>query len=169
MVARTISPGRDETMWLTDQTFRTVVAAAPLLSIDLLVENVKGEVLLGQRLNRPASGFWFVPGGRVQKNETLDLAFHRLTLLELGRAFERSQAQLLGVYEHFYTDCVFGDSEVDPDTHYVVLCYHLLLPVDTFLSPPPGQHDCYRWWRKDHMQSSVEVHPNSRVYVDALR
>ncbi len=155
-------------MWLTDQTFRTVVAAAPLVSIDLLVENVKGEVLLGQRLNRPASGFWFVPGGRIQKNETLDLAFQRLTLLELGRAFERSQAQLLGVYEHFYTDCVFGDSEGDPDTHYVVLCYQLRLPDDIVLSPPAEQHECYRWWVKEDMQSSEEVHPNSRVYADRV-
>lgn len=58
-------------MWLSGDTFRMVVASAPLVSIDLVVENSAGELLLGERLNRPAQGFWFVPGGRVQKNETL--------------------------------------------------------------------------------------------------
>ena len=28
-----------------------------------------------QRTNRPAQGYWFVPGGRVQKDETLEAAF----------------------------------------------------------------------------------------------
>lgn len=71
-------------MWLTDETFRTVLASTPLVSIDLVVENSAGEILLGQRLNRPAQGFWFVPGGRIQKSESLDAAFRRLTRGELG-------------------------------------------------------------------------------------
>lgn len=156
-------------MWLTDETFRTVVASTPLVSIDLVVQNAEGEILLGQRLNRPAQGFWFVPGGRIQKNESLDDAFRRLTLGELGRAFERSQARLLDVYEHFYADGVFGAGDATPDTHYVVLGYHLLLPAGVPLAPPAEQHDRYRWWPIAEMQASVEVHDNSRAYLAALR
>ena len=82
-------------MWLTGDTFRTVVASTPLVSIDLVVQDAEGAVLLGQRLNRPAQGFWFVPGGRIMKNETLDAAFRRLTADELGRPFEGCEARLL--------------------------------------------------------------------------
>lgn len=156
-------------MWLTDETFLTVVAATPLVSIDLVVENPSGEILLGQRLNRPAQGFWFVPGGRIRKNESLDDAFRRLTLGELGRAFERSGARLLDVYEHFYSDSVFGETGTNPDTHYVVLGYHLRLPADLPLAPPTEQHDRYRWWPLTEMQASAEVHANSRAYLAALR
>ncbi|PAU86543.1 GDP-mannose mannosyl hydrolase [Pseudomonas sp. WN033] len=155
-------------MWLNAETFRRVVAATPLVSIDLLVENHAGEVLLGQRLNRPAQGFWFVPGGRIQKNETLDGAFLRLTSGELGEGFERSEARLLGVYEHFYPDSVFGEAGNNPDTHYVVLGYYLRLPPGLTLNPPTGQHGCYRWWSKAEMQTSVDVHDNSRAYLAAL-
>ncbi|MNZ89709.1 GDP-mannose mannosyl hydrolase [compost metagenome] len=155
-------------MWLTDETFCTVVAATPLVSIALVVENVAGDLLLGQRLNRPAQGYWFVPGGRIQKNESLDAAFRRLTLGELGLAFERRQARLLDVYEHFYADSVFGERGANPDTHYVVLGYHLRLPAGVTLAPPTEQHDGYRWWPMAEMQASADVHANSRAYLAAL-
>lgn len=155
-------------MWLAADTFRSVVASTPLVSIDLVVQDARGDILLGQRLNRPARGFWFVPGGRILKNESLDAAFERLTLAELSQAFGRSQARLLGVYEHFYRDSVFGAEGVAPDTHYVVLGYRLVLPAGQRLAPPRAQHDRYRWWSIRAMQDSAEVHPNTRAYLDAL-
>ena len=59
-------------MFLDKNTFSTVIASTPLVPIDLVVKNHQSQVLLGQRLNRPAQGFWFVPGGRILKNEFLD-------------------------------------------------------------------------------------------------
>ncbi|MBT8765787.1 GDP-mannose mannosyl hydrolase [Metapseudomonas boanensis] len=156
-------------MWLSNESFRTVVALTPLVAIDLVVQNAEGAILLGQRLNRPAHGYWFVPGGRILKNESLDAAFRRLTLDELGQAFERRQARLLGVYEHFYSDSVFGDTPTHPDTHYVVLGYQLRLPPSTTLITPAAQHDCFRWWRVAEMQASSQVHDNARAYLDALQ
>ena len=155
-------------MWLSAETFRTVVDSTPLVSIDLVVQDSNGDILLGQRLNRPAQGFWFVPGGRILKNETLDAAFLRLTETELGQPFERSQATLLGAYEHFYADSVFGEEGQNPQTHYVVLGYHLRLPPGLQLTPPHGQHDQYRWWSVTAMQDSIQVHENSRAYLPAL-
>lgn len=156
-------------MWLSSEVFRTVIASTPLVSIDLVVENSEGDVLLGQRRNRPAQGFWFVPGGRILKNESLDAAFHRLTLIELGQIFERSSARLLDVYEHFYKDSIFGSTKISPDTHYVVLAYQLTLPVTATLSPPDSQHSQYRWWSRADLENSAEVHNNTRAYLQALR
>lgn len=156
-------------MWLPSDIFRTVVSSAPLVSIDLIVQNADGRVLLGQRLNRPAKGFWFVPGGRIQKNETLDTAFARLTEVELGQRFERGQCRLLDVYEHFYTDSVFGGGTDGPDTHYVVLGYHLCLLPGVDLQPPVEQHGCYRWWSPQEMLDHPDVHKNTRAYLKALR
>ena len=156
-------------MWLSSETFCSVVTSTPLVSIDLVVQNQQGEILLGQRINRPAQGFWFVPGGRILKNESLDAAFSRLTRVELGQMFERSQARLLGVYEHFYEDSVFAGAYEGPDTHYVVLGYQLLLPVGETLQPPSNQHGRYHWWPIEDMRASEDVHANTRAYLDALR
>ena len=156
-------------MWLSNELFRSVVDSTPLISIDLVVQNSKGECLLGQRLNRPAQGDWFVPGGRILKNETLDAAFYRLTTEELGKTCQRNHARLLGVYEHFYSDSVFGSSGEAPDTHYVVLAYQMVLTEGEVLQPPRAQHDVYRWWSLTDMQVNKQVHANTRAYIDALR
>ncbi|UYG06053.1 GDP-mannose mannosyl hydrolase [Halomonas sp. M4R1S46] len=154
-------------MWLNDESFRSVVAATPLVSIDLIVTNEKGKVLLGQRLNRPAQGYWFVPGGRILKGESLDLAFERLTQHELGDVFARDRARLLGVYEHFYADSVFAGAD-GPSTHYVVLGYQLPLGIGEVVSPPLEQHGRYRWWTVDDMRHSPDVHENTRAYLGTL-
>ncbi|WP_107852227.1 GDP-mannose mannosyl hydrolase [Oceanimonas marisflavi] len=156
-------------MWLDTNTFKTVVASTPLVSIDLVVENEQGEILLGKRLNRPAQGLWFVPGGRIQKNETLDAAFIRLTTEELGLPLERSHARLLDVYEHFYNDSVFEPGPDAPSTHYVVLGYHIVLPAGQSFAPPAAQHGEYQWWPVEAMQTSNKVHANTRAYLGALR
>lgn len=150
-------------MWLDLPTFQTVVASTPLVAIDLVVRNGRGEVFLGLRVNRPAYGFWFVPGGRIRKNESLDSAFRRITQDELGRAFERATARLLGVFEHFYEDSVFANAGFGPDTHYVVLSYCLELD-DSTLQPPAEQHQQYRWWPQDELRFSSRVHENTRAY-----
>ncbi len=161
-------PSRPAPMWLSRKVFQTVIDATPLVAIDLVVRNPGGELLLGERLNRPAQGYWFVPGGRILKNESLDDAFRRLTLAELGSAFERSDARLLGVYEHFYADSVFADAGRGPNTHYVVLGYELALGMQS-IAPPREQHGCYRWWTPDDICSSAQVHANTRAYLAALR
>lgn len=95
-------------MFLRHEDFSTVVRSTPLISIDLIVENAHGEFLLGKRLNRPAQGYWFVPGGRVQKDEPLHAAFERLTEAELGLRLLLSAAQFYGVWQHFYDDNFSG-------------------------------------------------------------
>jgi colanic acid biosynthesis protein WcaH len=95
-------------MFLTPEDFATVVRSTPLISLDLIVENAEGEFLLGKRNNRPAQGYWFVPGGRVQKDELLADAFMRLTEAELGLRLPLSAGQFYGVWQHFYDDNFSG-------------------------------------------------------------
>jgi colanic acid biosynthesis protein WcaH len=147
-------------MFLDDTTFKTVIASTPLISIDLVVKNTKGEYLLGYRNNRPAQGFWFVPGGRILKNETMDDAFIRLCKNELGVSLIRQQANFLGPFEHFYSDYVFGE---DVATHYVVLGYALTIDID-LASLPQDQHNQYRWANKAQLLADEKVHIHSKWY-----
>ena len=149
---------------LPADVFKTVVDATPLVSIDLICQRADGCVLLGQRVNSPAQGTWFVPGGRIVKNETLDAAFARLTLEELGTAIPRAQARLLGVYEHFYDDSVFGPAGEAPSTHYVVLGYALRLPPELANALPEQQHTAYRWQTPADVLAASDVHENTKDY-----
>lgn len=150
--------------WLSDSEFRQVVATTPLVSLDFVVTSPQGEWLLGQRLNRPAQGSWFVPGSRVRKNEPLAAAAERLTEAELGQPVALSRMRFLGVYEHFYADSML---EPAGSTHYVVLAYQLTLELD-LEALPRQQHGGYRWWSTAAIARDGGVHANTRAYLTAV-
>ena len=150
-------------MFLRQEDFATVVRATPLISIDLIVENANGEFLLGKRTNRPAQGFWFVPGGRVQKDEPLAEAFERLTLAELGIRLPLAAGEFYGVWQHFYDDNFSG---TDFSTHYIVLGFRLKVN-QAELALPDAQHEDYRWLTPEALIAEENVHDNSRAYFMA--
>jgi len=156
-------------MWLQTDAFRAVVAAAPLVAIDLLLRDSEGRVLLGLRRNRPAQGWWFVPGGRIRKGETLDEAFARIAREELGLTLRREEARLLGVHEHFYEDSVFAPAGLGPTTHYVVLVHGYDWPGGELpLASASGQHEELRWWPEEAMATNPRVHRHTRSYARLL-
>lgn len=146
-------------MFIDNDKFKVVLDSTPLVSIDFLVRNESGKVLLGQRNNRPAQGFWFVPGGRILKNEALPKAFERISLSELGQCFSIADARLQGPFDHFYTDSLFGDT---PSTHYVALAYRLT--VGALVALPKEQHCSYKWSSVDELLADPMVHPNTKAY-----
>ena len=160
-------------MFLNKARFSQVIASAPLVSIDLLITNTQGEVLLGERLNRPARGFWFVPGGRIFKNESLATAFERLTTEELGCRFSIKQADLLGPFDHFYADNVFtdeaeGDCGDDCTTHYVALAYALVISKELGCLPISIQHKRYKWFSLAALKADSMVHSHTKRYFFPL-
>ena len=70
--------------WLDEGEFVSAVNALPLVSVDLVVLNATGQMLLGLRRNAPARGWWFTPGGRVRKNEPFEECLQRVAMTELG-------------------------------------------------------------------------------------
>lgn len=142
------------------ETFKCIIKNTPLVSIDLVVYNPKGEVLLGKRNNRPAQDNWFVPGGRILKDESMVDAFKRLTLNELGVKLTMSDAQLIGPFDHFYTDNLTGD---DFSTHYVALGYRLTVD-DALLALPTDQHNDYNWFSVEQLLEHPQVHEHTRWY-----
>lgn len=149
---------------LSLDNFIHVVENAPLFSIDLVVLNEYQEILVGLRKNPPAQGFWFVPGGRLFKNESLDLGFVRITQSELNCKIERTSCQLLGLFEHFYDDSIFGPTV---STHYINAAYLVRLSkLKTEL--PDSQHEVYRWVTLEDLQADPAVHHYSKVFLPAL-
>ncbi len=140
--------------------FLEVVIRAPLVSIDLIVRDAAGRVLLGLRRNAPARGYWFIPGGCIRKNETLDVAFGRIALDELGVTAQRADARLLGIYEHLYDENA-GDLP-SFGTHYVVLAH--ALPAGISVTPPPDQHSDYQWLSVEALLADPRVHEYSKAY-----
>jgi colanic acid biosynthesis protein WcaH len=162
---------QDAVAMLDAQAFQAALAAVPLVSLDLVIVRGTSEVLLGLRTNRPAQNFWFVPGGRIYKNERMQAAMLRIAEKELGLGVALSSGKIssqpMGTYEHFYTDCFAGD--VGVSTHYVVLAHLFKVDAD-FALPTTGdqQHSALRWWPIAEALAATEVHQMTKDYLVAL-
>jgi len=141
--------------------FRQAVEMLPLVSIDLLLRDGAGNYLTGLRANPPAQGAWFVPGGRIRKNEPLRDALRRIVHDELGPTLPELAWKPRGVYEHFYGTNFAG--EAGRSTHYVVLAYEAELSLDT-ASLPLVQHNGYRWLPGEVIAADPGVHPYTQAY-----
>lgn len=153
---------------LSREDFINVVRNAPLVSIDLVLRNSRGEVLLGLRRNEPAAGFWFVPGGSIRKGERLDDAYERVAKDELGVKLSRRDARLLDVYEHLYDK---NFTRMDGfGTHYVVLGYEARLDIDALKLPPErdDQNSSFKWMSVEELLDSPDVHQNTKLYFTSI-
>jgi colanic acid biosynthesis protein WcaH len=150
--------------------FRAAVESLPLVSIDLCLIDTQQRILLGKRLNRPAQGWWFTPGGRIRKNEAWQDAFKRIAQDELGLEGDALQvAQLMGIWDHFYEE-----SALDPDisTHYVNLPHVLYLTdsqVRSMSLPTGDQHTEYCWMELQQAADHRDVHPYVKTYAQWIK
>ena len=143
--------------------FKAVVRNTPLVAVDLVVRNTQGKVLIGCRKNSPAQGYWFVPGGRVFKNEPSEEALHRISKDELGFQLEAGDLRFLGVFDHIYPDNFFRDGTFN--THYIVLASEVVITHD--LKLPDEQHGAYRFETVQNLLRDALVHPFTKSYFES--
>ena len=144
--------------------FERAVGALPLVSVDWVMLNPSGQMLLGHRRNAPARHWWFTPGGRVRKNEPLDSCLQRVAVSELGlHASDVQGARLMGVWDHFYENSAFS---AEVSTHYVNLPHVLRLPHALDINAlPSDQHTAWRWQDVQAAAVADDVHLYVRVYA----
>lgn len=148
---------------LNREELAELIRLAPLVSIDLIIENSAGKILLGMRNNEPARGFLFVPGGRILKNERVADAFKRIVKDELGIEADYRDTELIGVFDHIYdTNFVhqpgFG-------THYVVLAHRIKID-DNIDITSDDQHSELLWLDKTELLNNEKVHPHTKAYFE---
>ena len=141
---------------LDDATFKTVLDSTPLVSIDILLKK-DNKILLGKRINKPAQGYFFSTGGRVNKNENVGNAMSRIAKNELNIELEYTP-RFIGVFEHFYDDSVYENVS----THYVNLAYEY--EVEEIPDLPTEQHSKYKWFTIGELLESKQVHKYVKDY-----
>ena len=141
---------------LDDTTFKTIIDSAPLISIDILLKK-DNKILLGKRINKPAQGYFFSTGGRINKNESIGNAMARIALNELNIEL-KSIPKFIGVFEHFYDDSIYKDVS----THYVDIAYEY--EVKEIPDLPTEQHSEYKWFTIDELLESKQVHKYTKDY-----
>jgi len=143
---------------LNDTEFLHIVDATPLVSIDLVVRNEHGEVLLGQRVNGPRRVYGSCRRTHSQKRARGGSA--RENFAARTRRDDRRGEIARRVRSHLP-----GQLSRAPgvNTHYVVLGMAAELAGDVRFTADE-QHDELKWWSVAEILASDLVHENTKAY-----
>jgi colanic acid biosynthesis protein WcaH len=122
---------------IPDSLYQQIHSSMPIPCVDAVIIH-DGQVLLGQRNNKPAQGQWWLPGGRVRKGETLQAAITRKVKEETGLNLETIKQ--IGTGETIFPDGPFGEP-----TH-TINTYFLAIPHTPITLIPDLQHDNLQWF-----------------------
>lgn len=98
--------------------YEKIIEHIPIPCIDFVLLH-QGKVLLTLRTQEPEKGKWWVQGGRIFKNESLQEALQRLARREIGS--DVKILKQIGAYDYFSKVSVFP--QVKSGTHCVVVCF----------------------------------------------
>jgi colanic acid biosynthesis protein WcaH len=88
------------------EQYNQIIEVLPILCVDVIVMNTRGEYLLIKRANEPRKGQWWVIGGRLLKGETLEQAVLRKVCEETSLKVETVHP--IGYYEAVSQENPFG-------------------------------------------------------------
>lgn len=146
---------------LSNDEFKSIIKLTPLVAFDMIIE-YDNKILLGKRINEPAKEFYFIPGGRILKNESLALACKRLTQVELGFEINFNKFIFHMNTEHIYENNFFNN---EFKTHYVCLCYKYQLNKEEYQKINiNSQHEETKWMSVNELLSDQTVHINTKNY-----
>ncbi len=94
-----------KTNLIPHEDYRKIVDTMPILCMDCIVVH-EGKYLLVKRKNKPLKGEYWLPGGRVFKNETLEQAAIRKMKEEIG--VDVKVIKLAGFHEFLYEENELG-------------------------------------------------------------
>ncbi|MDD9893712.1 MAG: NUDIX domain-containing protein [Gammaproteobacteria bacterium] len=152
--------------WLPEDEFKAATKALPLVSLDLCIVNSHNELLLGKRVNEPAQGWWFTPGGCIRKHEPWQQALARIAKQEVGcDQGLLAEAKLMGIYDHFYPTSAYS---AEVTTHYVNLPHSLHLNAEQLQLPDDDQHIAWQWLDLKQATVASDVHHYVQTYAHLL-
>ncbi len=152
--------------------FQETVQYFPTVSVNIILQNQKGEYLFLKRENNPVKGLFWVPGGRVLNGETIKKAARRILKQETGLEGEFihiSQTYLEEIFEVDDFDKedrkIYGEN-VDC-VHYITTVVVMKLKGDEDLSLD-FQSSAFLWSKElpcthKYLQAYFKVVGNSRL------
>ena len=146
----------DKNLW------KSIVENMPIPAKDLLFYSKKKGLLMGKRMNKPAKNYYFVPGGRVFKNESRNDAIKRISIQEVDFSIDSEQCFSIGVYDHFYDDSIWENTNIT--THYIIEA--ILIPIEDNQEKfnVDSQHSDFLWINESNIDT-LNVHEYSKKYL----
>lgn len=92
---------------IEQELYKKIIENIPICCVDLIIINQDNQFLVLKRANEPAKGSWWLPGGRILKNESISIAAVRKAKEETG--LKCVFVKTIGVAETIFDTGPFGD------------------------------------------------------------
>jgi colanic acid biosynthesis protein WcaH len=161
LIEKVLQQVPDAKVGLPHDIFYFVSQLTPLINVDLLIKNDKGESLLTWRQDRFYGPAWHIPGGIIRFKENIEDRIAKVALMELGCSvrFSPKPINVRNMINH----------ERDIRGHFISLLYLCELE-----SPPDPTNACInenpmsgQWaWHAIAPKNLLSVHEPFRVFID---
>src|SRR4051812_43489741 len=91
-----LTASRAYTEVIPEELYKNILASVPIACVDVIVR-MRGRIILVQRENEPLKGFWWLPGGRINRGETAIAAAARKVRADVGLSI--ANTTFIGYYE----------------------------------------------------------------------
>tara|TARA_Y100000592_G_C5317264_1_gene243072 strand:+ start:55 stop:522 length:468 start_codon:yes stop_codon:yes gene_type:complete len=98
---------------IEEELYKNIFTNIPIPCVDIVIQDNKGHFLLLKRNNEPLKSDFWLPGGRILKNEESKDAAVRKCKQELGIDRDPSEFNLMG-----FSEFCFEKNNFDVDTTY---------------------------------------------------
>lgn len=131
---------------LGDDLFLFVSSLVPIINVDLLVYNHKGEILLSWRDDLYSGQGWHVPGGCVRFKETIHNRIMQVANKELGCNNLEYDDMPIKIFEF-----INSKSDITEREHFITLVIKCYVPLDYCIDnkgKKEGDPGYLRWFKK---------------------
>jgi len=94
--------GKMNEKWIDDECYAVIQKKMPIATVDAIIFH-RGKFLLMKRNNSPVKEEWWIPGGRILKNESIEDAVKRKVFEETG--LQCKIIKQLGVINQIFLEC----------------------------------------------------------------
>lgn len=140
--------------FIPEALYHRILHHLPIACVDVAIV-ARGAVLLVRRKDAPASGEWWVPGGRVRKGETMRETAARKAREEVGLVCH------VGPIIHT-AETIFPDGPAGIPVHSINSCFFLYPESGDPGLMLDGHHEAFQWVRA----IPAGLHP---YVIDCLR
>ena len=92
--------------FIEESLYKEIIKSIPIVCVDIVIR-LDDQFLLVKRKEEPLKGEWWVPGGRIYLNETLNQSFRNKLSKEIGLVL-KDDVSIIGIYEDFFENSSKG-------------------------------------------------------------
>ena len=131
--------------------FHFVSSLTPIVNVDLVVFNSKGQILLAMRDDPHCGKGWHIPGGCVRFKETIDSRIKKVAQSELNLTDFTYDKDPMKVFEIMWDKDQRNLDNDDERAHFITLAYKCYAP-DSYVIVNQGKSETevgyLRWFDK---------------------